>query len=105
MREEGDTAGSEVWGGHSPLVWGSKWSDGKNKGRECASAIDVHHLNNVNNNQLIVGVVIWGCVGEEATLGWNVWGGRLLVIWGDKLIDEKIERWADLGLRWPPFDE
>jgi hypothetical protein len=30
-----------------------------------------------------------GCVGEEARLGWNVWGGRLPVVWGVKLIDEK----------------
>ena len=30
-----------------------------------------------------------GCVGEEARLGRNVWGGRLPVIWGGILIDEK----------------
>jgi hypothetical protein len=30
-----------------------------------------------------------GCVGEEARLGRNVWGGRLPVVWGAKIIDEK----------------
>jgi hypothetical protein len=30
-----------------------------------------------------------GCVGEEVRLGWNVWGGRLPVVWGVELIDEK----------------
>jgi hypothetical protein len=29
------------------------------------------------------------CVGEEARLGRNVWGGRLPVVWGGILIDEK----------------
>jgi hypothetical protein len=35
------------------------------------------------------GVNVRGCVGEEARLGQNMWGGRLPVIWGVKLIDEK----------------
>jgi hypothetical protein len=39
-----------------------------------------------------------GCVGEEARLGRNVWGGRLPIIKGVELIDKKIERWAD---PWP----
>ena len=31
--------------------------------------------------------------------GRNVWGGRLLVVWGDKLIDEKMrERGGSLTL-------
>ncbi len=30
-----------------------------------------------------------GCIGEEARPGWKVWGGRLPVIWGGILIDEK----------------
>ena len=30
-----------------------------------------------------------GCVGAEAMLGWNVWGGRLPVVWGVELIDKK----------------
>ena len=30
-----------------------------------------------------------GCVGEEARLGRNVWGGRLPVVWGVEIIDEK----------------
>jgi hypothetical protein len=43
-------------------------------------------------------VEVKGCVGEEARLGRNVWGGRLPVIWGVKIIDKKIERWVD---PWP----
>jgi hypothetical protein len=35
------------------------------------------------------GVKVKGCVGEEARLGRNVWGGRLPVVWGVKIIDEK----------------
>jgi hypothetical protein len=30
-----------------------------------------------------------GCVGEEARLGRNMWGGRLPVVWGVEKIDEK----------------
>jgi hypothetical protein len=35
------------------------------------------------------GVNVRGCVGEEARPGWNVWGGRLPVVWGGILIDKK----------------
>ncbi len=35
------------------------------------------------------GVKVKGCVGEEARLGRNVWGGRLPVVWGDEIIDKK----------------
>jgi hypothetical protein len=35
------------------------------------------------------GIDVRECVGEEARLGWNVWGGRLPVVWGVELIDEK----------------
>jgi hypothetical protein len=31
------------------------WNGGKNKEREGASALDGHHLNEINNNQPIVG--------------------------------------------------
>ncbi len=50
------------------------------------------------NNQMGDGDDVRGCVGEEARLGRNVWGGRLPIVWGVKLIDKKIERWAD---PWP----
>jgi hypothetical protein len=46
---------------------------------------------NMNNNQMEDGVNVRGYVGEEARLGWNVWGGRLPVVWGGILID-KINR-------------
>jgi hypothetical protein len=35
------------------------------------------------------GVDVRGCVGKEARPGRNVWGGRLPVIWGGILTDEK----------------
>ena len=44
---------------------------------------------NINNNQMEDGVEVKGCVGEEAWLGRNVWGGRLPVICGGILIDKK----------------
>ncbi len=44
---------------------------------------------NINNNQIKDGVDIRGCVGEEARSVQNVWGGRLLIVWGGILIDEK----------------
>ncbi len=52
----------------------------------------------INNNQMADSVDVRGCVGEEARLGRNVWGGRLPVAWGVESIDKKIERWAD---PWP----
>ncbi len=47
------------------------------------------HFININNNQMEDGVDIRGCVGEEARPGRNVWGGRLPIVWGGILIDEK----------------
>ncbi len=35
------------------------------------------------------GVKVKGCIGEETRPGRTVWGGRLPVIWGGILIDEK----------------
>ncbi len=34
-------------------------------------------------------VDVKGCIGEEARPGRNVWGGRLPIVWGGILIDEK----------------
>jgi hypothetical protein len=46
-----------------------------------------------------------GWVGEEARLGRSMWGGRLPVVWGVKLIDKKkLRDGQTLGLRWPPFN-
>ncbi len=47
------------------------------------------HFININNNQMEDGVNVRGCIGEEVRLGRNVWGGRLPVIWGGILINEK----------------
>jgi hypothetical protein len=52
-------------------------------------ALGGHGFININNNQTEDGVDIKGWVGEEAWPGRNVWGGRLPVIWGGILIDEK----------------
>ena len=43
----------------------------------------------LNNNQMGDGDDVRGCVGEEVRLGRNVWGGRLPVVWGVKIIVEK----------------
>ena len=44
---------------------------------------------NINNNQMEDSVDIRGCVGEEVRPGWNMWGGRLPIIWGGILINKK----------------
>ncbi len=49
----------------------------------------------INNNQMADGVDVRGSIGEGARLGRNVWGGRLPVALGVKLIDKIIERWVD----------
>jgi hypothetical protein len=35
------------------------------------------------------GVEVKGCIGEEARLCQNVWGRRLPVVWGVKIINKK----------------
>ncbi len=52
-------------------------------------ALGGHCFININNNQMEDGVDIRGCVREKARPGWNVWGGRLPIVWGGILIDEK----------------
>ncbi len=52
-------------------------------------ALGGHRFININNNQMEDSVDVKGCVGEEARPGWNVWGGRLPVVWGWILIDKK----------------
>ncbi len=54
-------------------------------------ALGGHCFININNNQMEDGVDVRGCVGEEARLGGNMWGGWLPVVWGGILIDKKIE--------------
>ncbi len=44
---------------------------------------------NRNNNQMEDSVNIRGCVGEEARLSRNVWGGQLPVVWDGILINNK----------------
>jgi hypothetical protein len=79
-----------------------RWSDrlgGRNERHQkierggSALALGGHRFKCLNNNQMGDGDEVRGCVGEEARmLGWNVWGGRLPVVWGVKLIDKK-NRW------------
>jgi hypothetical protein len=51
-------------------------------------ALDGRRFININNNQMEDGVKIRGCVGEEARPGWNVWGGRLPIVWCGILMDD-----------------
>ncbi len=60
-----------------------------NRERGGALALGGRRFININNNQMKDGVDIRGCVGEEARLGRNVWGGRLPVVWTGILIDKK----------------
>ncbi len=84
-----------------------RWSDrlgGRNERHRkierggSALALGGHRFKCLNNNQMGDGDEVRGCVGEEAMLGRNVWGGRLPVVWEVELIDKKIDRWAD---PWP----
>ncbi len=52
-------------------------------------ALGGHRFIKINNNQIEDGVDTKGCVGEEAKLGRNAWGGWLPVFWGGILIDKK----------------
>jgi hypothetical protein len=52
-------------------------------------ALGGRHFIKINNNRIEDGVDMKGGIGEEARPGRNVWGGRLPVIWGGILIDEK----------------
>jgi hypothetical protein len=54
-----------------------------------ALALGGHHFKCLNNNQMGDNDNVRGCVGEEARLGRNVWGGRLSVVWVVKLIQKK----------------
>jgi hypothetical protein len=52
-------------------------------------ALGGRRLININNNQMEDGVDVKGCVGKEAWLGQNVWGGWLPIIWGGIIINKK----------------
>ena len=54
-----------------------------------ALALGGRRFININNNQMEDGVNVRGCIGEEARPGWNIWGGRLPIVWGGILIDKK----------------
>ena len=45
-------------------------------------ALGGRHFRCLSNNQMGDGDDVRGCVGEEARLGRNVWGGQLPVVWG-----------------------
>jgi hypothetical protein len=44
------------------------------------------------------GVNVRGCIGEEARLGWNMWGGWLPIAWRVELINNKN---IEMGGPWP----
>ncbi len=58
----------------------------------------------LTNNQVGDSDDVRECVGEAARLGRNVWGGRLPLIWGVELIDEKNREMGGPLVRRPPFD-
>ena len=58
-------------------------------GFRAVNELGCHRFKCLNNNQMGDGEDVRGCVGEEARLDRNVWGGRLPVVWGVKLIDKK----------------
>jgi hypothetical protein len=67
----------------------AKLEAANNRERGGALALGGRRFNKINNNQMEDGVDMKGCIGEEARLGRNVWGGWLPVFWGGKLIDKK----------------
>ena len=60
----------------------------KNRERDVAPALAGRLLAKKYINQPIVGADVRWCVGEEVSLGRNVWGGWLLIVLGGKLIDD-----------------
>jgi hypothetical protein len=67
-------------------------------------ALGGRHFKCLNNNQMGDGDDVRGCIGEEARLGWNLWGRQLPVVWGVKLIIKNKRDGQTLGLKWLPFD-
>ncbi len=65
------------------LAWGGQNERHRNIERGgSALALGGRRFKCLNNNQMGDGDEVRGCVVEEARLGWNVWGGRLPVVWG-----------------------
>jgi hypothetical protein len=71
------------------LLGEAKLEASNNRERGGALALGGCHFININNNQMEDSVDIRGCFKEEARPSWNMWGGRLPIVWGGILIDEK----------------
>jgi hypothetical protein len=69
------------------LLGEAKQEASNNRERGGALALGGRRLININNNQTEDGVIIRGCIGEEARPGRNMWGGWLPVVWGGILTD------------------
>jgi hypothetical protein len=54
-----------------------------------ALALGGRRFININNNQMEDGVDIRGCIGEEARLDRNMCGGRLPIVWGWDINQQK----------------
>jgi len=85
-----------------PLFEVPEWHPSKMREVDGASTLMAAiRFKNATTNQ---GIDVRGYVGEEATLGQNVWGGCYSIVWGGELIESK-ERERETGRRpwWPPF--
>ncbi len=60
-----------------------------NRERGGTLALGGRRFININNNQMEDSVNVRECIGEEARPGQNMWGGRLPIMWGGILINEK----------------
>jgi hypothetical protein len=74
-----------------PLFGAPKHNTSKIRERSVTSALDGHLLVVQHNNRPKVGVRGKRDIGEGAQPGWNVWGGRHIIVWGSKLSNEKIK--------------
>ncbi len=71
------------------LLGEAKYEASNNRKRGGALALGGRHFININNSQMENSVNIRGCVGEEATPGWTMLGGRLPIVWGGISINKK----------------
>jgi hypothetical protein len=78
-----------VWGGCCLFLWGCKLNDETKKRGKNELALGGHCFIFRHNKQLIVGVSNGRDDGEVARLGWSVWKGSWLFVWGSKSNNNK----------------
>jgi hypothetical protein len=72
-----------------PLVGTPNKDASKKREGDGSSALGGRHLVLRYNNQPIVGGSDRRDDGEDARMGWSVWGGVFFLFWGGKLNDKK----------------